>query len=265
MSPSVLNMSWSASKSLFGVVNSFSPVKIEFAPARKHKACSGMVNRTLPADNLTMAFGITILAVPIILIISHISTGCQKKNTHKIFLKALLPLGSACDLLHYEDTFWSSSGVPFTASRALTGTLSGRPIPHEDLKKLGIQLPPEGRYMSRTQIPSPPRRKGCVSDREEGYYYRGEERSPVKREGSYHSHRESESAHRRRNKDKEERSRIESRSDRKDRYGDKEDVSGSKRLNHGEERPHKRHKHRRPHHHRRSSSRDHHHSSDLDT
>ncbi|KAG2296035.1 hypothetical protein Bca4012_002541 [Brassica carinata] len=148
-----------------------------------------------------------------------------------------------------------------------------RPIPHEDLKKLGIQLPPEGRYMSRTQIPSPPRRKGCVSDREEGYYYRGEERSPVKREGSYHSHRESESAHRRHNnKDKEERSRIESRSDRKersrgieDRYGDKQDVSGSKRSNHGEERPHKRHKHRRPHHHRRSSSRDHHHSSDLDT
>jgi len=27
-----------------------------------------------------------------------------------------------------------------------------RPIPHEDLKKLGIQLPPEGRYMSRTQV-----------------------------------------------------------------------------------------------------------------
>ncbi|WZY82305.1 hypothetical protein YC2023_028689 [Brassica napus] len=143
-----------------------------------------------------------------------------------------------------------------------------RPIPHEDLKKLGIQLPPEGRYMSRTQIPSPPRRKGSVSDREEGYY-REEERSPVKREGSYHSHRESERAHRRHNKDKEERSRIESRSDRKersrgreDRYGDKEDVSGSKRSNHGEERsPHKRHKHRRSHHHRRSSSRDHH-SSD---
>ncbi|KAG2266541.1 hypothetical protein Bca52824_073620 [Brassica carinata] len=29
-----------------------------------------------------------------------------------------------------------------------------RPIPHEDLKKLGIQLPLEGRYMSRTQFPS---------------------------------------------------------------------------------------------------------------
>uniref|UniRef100_A0A0D3D3R3 RRM domain-containing protein n=1 Tax=Brassica oleracea var. oleracea TaxID=109376 RepID=A0A0D3D3R3_BRAOL len=27
-----------------------------------------------------------------------------------------------------------------------------RPIPHEDLKKLGIQLPLEGRYMSRTQV-----------------------------------------------------------------------------------------------------------------
>ncbi|KAF8093950.1 hypothetical protein N665_0373s0007 [Sinapis alba] len=146
-----------------------------------------------------------------------------------------------------------------------------RPIPHEDLKKLGIQLPPEGRYMSRTQIPSPPRRKVSVSDRDEDQEEEfKEQRRPVKREGSYQSHRESQSGHRRHTKDREERSsRIESRTDRKersrgieDRYGDKEGVSGSKRSNHGEEeRPHKRHKHRRSHHHRRSSSRDHH-SSD---
>ncbi|KAL0739938.1 hypothetical protein Bca4012_081451 [Brassica carinata] len=136
-----------------------------------------------------------------------------------------------------------------------------RPIPHEDLKKLGIQLPPEGRYMSRTQIPSPPRRKGSVSHREEANYRekssveREEERSPVKRERSYHSHR-------RRSKDREEHYRVESRSDREersrgreDRYGDdKKEVSGNKRSrsNHGEEeeRSHKRHKHRRSHHHR---------------
>ncbi|KAL0896461.1 hypothetical protein Bca101_080422 [Brassica carinata] len=137
-----------------------------------------------------------------------------------------------------------------------------RPIPHEDLKKLGIQLPPEGRYMSRTQIPSPPRRKGkgSVSHREEANYRekssveREEERSPVKRERSYHSHR-------RRSKDREERYKVESRSERKERsrgredgYGDdKKEVSGSKRSrsNHGEEeRSHKRHKHRRSHHHR---------------
>lgn len=33
-----------------------------------------------------------------------------------------------------------------------------RHIPYDDLKKLGIPPPPEGRYMSRFQIPSPPRR-----------------------------------------------------------------------------------------------------------
>ncbi|KAG2332209.1 hypothetical protein Bca52824_003389 [Brassica carinata] len=141
-----------------------------------------------------------------------------------------------------------------------------RPIPHEDLKKLGIQLPPEGRYMSRTQIPSPPRRKGNVSDREKGCYQEEEfkeQRSHVKREGSYYSHRECERAHRRSSKDKEEPPRIKSRSNERsrgleDRYGAKEDISGSNRSNHGEERPRKRHKHRRSHHHRRSSSPDHH-------
>ncbi|KAL7126420.1 hypothetical protein ABFS83_14G185900 [Erythranthe nasuta] len=34
-----------------------------------------------------------------------------------------------------------------------------RPIPFDDLKRLGIPPPPEGRYMSRFQIPSPPRRR----------------------------------------------------------------------------------------------------------
>ncbi|KAF8087082.1 hypothetical protein N665_0600s0029 [Sinapis alba] len=148
-----------------------------------------------------------------------------------------------------------------------------RPIPHEDLKKLTIQLPPEGRYMSRTQIstisltsiPSPLgekevshreeanyREKSCV-EREEEFE---EQKSPVKRERSYHSYR----IH---SKDREERKRVESQSDREerkvrsrgreDRYG----VSGSKRSSHGEEeRSHKRHKHRRSHHHRRSSSQD---------
>jgi hypothetical protein len=38
MRPSVWNICWSASLSLFGVVNNFSPVKIEFAPAMKHNA-----------------------------------------------------------------------------------------------------------------------------------------------------------------------------------------------------------------------------------
>ncbi|KAL0711239.1 hypothetical protein Bca4012_018217 [Brassica carinata] len=115
-------------------------------------------------------------------------------------------------------------------------------------------------------IPSPPRRKGNVSDREKGCYQEEEfkeQRSHVKREGSYYSHRECERAHRRSSKDKEEPPRIKSRSNERsrgleDRYGAKEDISGSNRSNHGEERPRKRHKHRRSHHHRRSSSPDHH-------
>ena len=43
--PRILNIAWSASKSLFAVVRSFSPAKIELAPARKQRACSGMENR----------------------------------------------------------------------------------------------------------------------------------------------------------------------------------------------------------------------------
>lgn len=73
--PRILNINWSVSKSLFGVVNSFSPVKMELAPAMKQSACSDMENRTLPADSLTIASGITMRAVAIIRIISHISTG----------------------------------------------------------------------------------------------------------------------------------------------------------------------------------------------
>ncbi|XP_015876230.2 U11/U12 small nuclear ribonucleoprotein 35 kDa protein [Ziziphus jujuba] len=43
-----------------------------------------------------------------------------------------------------------------------------RPIPYDDLKRLGIPPPPEGRYMSRYQVPSPPRRERSSVDREEG-------------------------------------------------------------------------------------------------
>ncbi|KAF7151737.1 hypothetical protein RHSIM_Rhsim02G0075900 [Rhododendron simsii] len=42
-----------------------------------------------------------------------------------------------------------------------------RSIPWDDLKRLGIPLPPEGRYMSRFQVPSPPRRKRSSVEREE--------------------------------------------------------------------------------------------------
>ncbi|KAD5803558.1 hypothetical protein E3N88_14918 [Mikania micrantha] len=42
-----------------------------------------------------------------------------------------------------------------------------RSIPLDDLKRLGIPPPPEGNYMSRYEIPSPPRRKRSYEDRED--------------------------------------------------------------------------------------------------
>ncbi|KAH6802478.1 RNA-binding family protein [Perilla frutescens var. frutescens] len=42
-----------------------------------------------------------------------------------------------------------------------------RQIPFDDLKRLGISPPPEGRYLSRFQIPSPPRRKRSSSEIED--------------------------------------------------------------------------------------------------
>ncbi|XP_058094075.1 U11/U12 small nuclear ribonucleoprotein 35 kDa protein isoform X2 [Magnolia sinica] len=43
-----------------------------------------------------------------------------------------------------------------------------RPIPWDDLKRLGIPPPPEGRYMTRFQVPSPPRRRRSpAAEREE--------------------------------------------------------------------------------------------------
>ncbi|KAK6143911.1 hypothetical protein DH2020_024259 [Rehmannia glutinosa] len=44
-----------------------------------------------------------------------------------------------------------------------------RQIPLDDLKRLGIPPPPEGRYMSRFQIPSPPRRKRSRSSEIEDF------------------------------------------------------------------------------------------------
>ncbi|CAM8994687.1 unnamed protein product [Rhodiola kirilowii] len=40
-----------------------------------------------------------------------------------------------------------------------------RPIPHEELKRLGIPPPPEGKYKSRFQVPSPPRREKSITKR----------------------------------------------------------------------------------------------------
>ncbi|KAB5515893.1 hypothetical protein DKX38_026541 [Salix brachista] len=66
-------------------------------------------------------------------------------------------------------------------------------IPHDDLKRLGIPPPPEGRYMSHYEVPSPPRRKRSSRDKEESSHRRSsmdkEERkhrsSSVEAEESY--------------------------------------------------------------------------------
>ncbi|GJV89627.1 U11/U12 small nuclear ribonucleoprotein 35 kDa protein [Tanacetum coccineum] len=51
-----------------------------------------------------------------------------------------------------------------------------RPIPYDDLKRLGIPPPPEGNYMSRFEVPSPPRRKTRDTDREDEHSSRSSRR-----------------------------------------------------------------------------------------
>ncbi|KAM0940647.1 putative RNA recognition motif domain, nucleotide-binding alpha-beta plait domain superfamily [Dioscorea sansibarensis] len=46
-------------------------------------------------------------------------------------------------------------------------------IPYEDLKKLGIPPPPEGHYMTRYQVPSPPRRRSSHNSREDSPHVHG--------------------------------------------------------------------------------------------
>ncbi|XP_010524137.1 PREDICTED: U11/U12 small nuclear ribonucleoprotein 35 kDa protein isoform X2 [Tarenaya hassleriana] len=159
-----------------------------------------------------------------------------------------------------------------------------RPIPHEDLKRLGIPPPPEGKYMSRNQVPSPPRKKRSTQDREEGHRREKssverdefrERNNSVERRESYHRKRsQSKSSQRRYSEHEDEHSNTIIHSDRKEysqkersqrrggRYGD-EEVSVSKtRSYNAEERSGKGHKHHRhSHRHRRSSGQDHH-SSD---
>ncbi|XVE76652.1 hypothetical protein DITRI_Ditri12bG0191000 [Diplodiscus trichospermus] len=60
-----------------------------------------------------------------------------------------------------------------------------RPIPYEDLEKLGIHPPPEGKYMSRFQVPSPPRKQRKSVEKEEYSHKRSSaEREEFSRESS---------------------------------------------------------------------------------
>ncbi|KAI5670103.1 hypothetical protein M9H77_10467 [Catharanthus roseus] len=59
-----------------------------------------------------------------------------------------------------------------------------RQIPFDDLKRLGISPPPEGRYMSRFQVPSPPRRERASVDHEDYSHRRKEHTAASKRKRS---------------------------------------------------------------------------------
>lgn len=73
-----------------------------------------------------------------------------------------------------------------------------RPIPYDDLKRLGIPPPPEGRYMTRFEVPSPPRRPRSSVDR----YSRSRSRSHSHSHSHSHKHRSHSHRHDRRSSSK---------------------------------------------------------------
>ncbi|XP_055814038.1 U11/U12 small nuclear ribonucleoprotein 35 kDa protein [Solanum dulcamara] len=73
-----------------------------------------------------------------------------------------------------------------------------RQIPWDDLKRLGIPPPPEGRYMSRFQAPSPPRRERSLEDARDSSHKHDKR--------SKHSHRQDRSISRERSSGRHERS-----------------------------------------------------------
>ncbi|KAH0992485.1 hypothetical protein GBA52_003968 [Prunus armeniaca] len=130
-----------------------------------------------------------------------------------------------------------------------------RSIPYDDLERLGIPPPPEGRYMSRYQVPSPPRRKRSSVDREEGIHKRSMERganmrksSPVEKEERSHK----------RSMDPEDhsfkRSSVETEHHRNRSTVDRAERSHKRTSRDRDDRSHKRHK---SHRHERSTSHDH--------
>ncbi|XP_008222789.1 PREDICTED: U11/U12 small nuclear ribonucleoprotein 35 kDa protein isoform X1 [Prunus mume] len=130
-----------------------------------------------------------------------------------------------------------------------------RSIPYDDLERLGIPPPPEGRYMSRYQVPSPPRRKRSSVDREEGIHKRSMERganmrksSPVEKEERSHK----------RSMDPEDhsfkRSSVETEHHRNRSSVDRAERSHKRTSRDRDDRSHKRHK---SHRHERSTSHDH--------
>lgn len=113
-----------------------------------------------------------------------------------------------------------------------------RPIPFEELKRLGIPPPPEGRYMSRFQVPSPPRSKRYSIEKEENA---GSRSSKHSEEGTRKSSTmEKEEKHYRSSLEKEEshckNSMERGRSSRKRSFVDREESHYKRSTTEGEER-----------------------------
>ncbi|KAL2571204.1 hypothetical protein AAZV13_18G236900 [Glycine max] len=109
-----------------------------------------------------------------------------------------------------------------------------KPIPYEELKKLGIPPPPEGRYMSRFQVPSPPRSERSLSDREEDSHShrRGSnDRNRNKTEDGLRSSVDIEEGHYRSSSHRDNHSRGRSSMERSGRYHDR--SSSEKEHRHG--------------------------------
>ncbi|KAB1228149.1 U11/U12 small nuclear ribonucleoprotein 35 kDa protein [Morella rubra] len=116
-----------------------------------------------------------------------------------------------------------------------------RPIPFDELKRLGIPPPPEGRYMSRFQDPSPPRRGRSSVDREE----RSQSMDGQERTHNRNTQDHKERYHKRNSIDREEHSHRRSSVEREEHYGkrtsmERDNRSSSMTSSVREERYHKR-------------------------
>lgn len=119
-----------------------------------------------------------------------------------------------------------------------------RPIPYDDLKRLGIPPPPEGRYMSRFQVPSPPRRKRDSEERET---------SPHESKRKRNSEERDRSPHRSRRKRNSEERKMSSPRARRDRSPQERETRRDKHSYSHRHHKHRQHSHQ---HERRSRSRD---------
>ncbi|XP_021752377.1 U11/U12 small nuclear ribonucleoprotein 35 kDa protein-like [Chenopodium quinoa] len=142
-----------------------------------------------------------------------------------------------------------------------------RPIPYDDLKRLGIPPPPEGRYMSRYQIPSPPRRKSNSEERETSpsrspspsrrkRKYEEKETSPPRRIRNSEDLETSSSSMREKNFKRSETSlRRERGSEDRDAYSPRRKRSPEDKESRRDKHSHRHQKHRRHSHHHEKRSR----------